>query len=90
MRIGVSSLRAKFGTIGYTCGIHNDTEKRMRSFVTDAERLFADKHIAIVAHQAPQLALDVILKNQTWEQVIENDWRKTDAWQAGWGYETQE
>lgn len=69
---------------------YQDVEKRMRSFVADAEQLFAGKHIAIVAHQAPQLALDVILKGQTWEQAIKNDWRKTGAWQAGWEYEARE
>lgn len=66
---------------------YKDVGERMRSFMADAERLFAGKHIAIVAHQAPQLALDVILKGYTWEQAIENDWRKTGAWQAGWEYE---
>ncbi len=41
------------------------------------------KTIALVAHRAPQLALDVITKNITWEQAIEQDWRKTKNWQLG-------
>jgi len=28
---------------------------------------FANKHVAIVAHKAAQLAFDVLLKNKTWE-----------------------
>jgi broad specificity phosphatase PhoE len=63
-----------------------DVERRMRSFLNDAAHLFPDGHIAIVAHQAPQLALNVILKGKTWEQAIAEDWRKTKAWQAGWEY----
>ncbi len=66
---------------------YKDVEVRMRSFMADVERLFANKHIAIVAHQAPQLALDVILKHQTWQDAIANDWRKTSAWQPGWEYD---
>lgn len=66
---------------------YKDVEKRMRSFLADVSELFADKHIAIVSHQAPQLALDVLIKGQTWQQAIDSDWRKTGAWQAGWEYE---
>ena len=45
------------------------------------------KTIAIVAHRAPQLALEVISKNITWEEANKNDWRKTGDWQPGWTYE---
>lgn len=67
---------------------YKDVEERMKSFLGDLER-FNFEHVAIVAHQAPQLALDVILKNQTWQSAIQNDWRKTKNWQPGWGYELQ-
>jgi alpha-ribazole phosphatase/probable phosphoglycerate mutase len=49
--------------------------------------MFIGAHIAIVAHQAPQLALEVIAKGKTWEEAIKTDWRKTGAWQPGWIYE---
>lgn len=65
---------------------YRDVERRMRSFLKDAADLFPDGHIAIVAHQAPQLALDVILQGKTWKQAIAEDWRKIKAWQAGWEY----
>jgi len=66
---------------------YRDVEARIVSFLKDASRLFFNGHIAIVAHQAPQLALDVLLGGQTWEQAIENDWRKRGTWQPGWEYE---
>ena len=44
------------------------------------------KHIAIVAHKAPQLAFQVITQGKTWEEAIEQDWRKTKSWQPGWEY----
>lgn len=62
-------------------------EQRMQSFLNDVSQLFGYEHIAIVAHQAPQLALDVIVKKQTWQDAIANDWRKTGAWQPGWEYD---
>jgi broad specificity phosphatase PhoE len=67
---------------------YKDVEIRMRSFLNDANHRYKNKHIAIVAHQAPQLALDVIVNNKTWEQAIADDWRKTGAWQPGWNYTT--
>lgn len=65
---------------------YHTVEQRMRRFIADAQTLFPNGHIAIVAHQAPQLALDVIVKDLSWEQAIHQDWRKTGAWQAGWEY----
>jgi len=44
------------------------------------------KSIAIVAHKAPQLALDVIIKKKTWKQAMKEDWRKTKTWKPGWDY----
>lgn len=65
---------------------YQDVEKRIRSFVDNLKESYADKHVGIVAHQAPQLALDVILRGMTWEEAIANDWRKVGAWQPGWEY----
>ncbi len=64
---------------------YNEVEYRIKSFLADLSR-FNYGHIAVVAHQAPQLALDVILKNQSWEEAIANDWRKSQSWQPGWEY----
>ena len=64
-----------------------DVERRMRSLCNELLDKYDGKTIAFVAHKAPQLALDVIIKNMTWEDAIDNDWRKTKAWQPGWTYE---
>ena len=63
-----------------------DVEKRTSDFLEYLKNNYQKKHIAIVAHQAPQLALEVLLKNKTWPQAIAKDWRKKKAWQAGWEY----
>jgi broad specificity phosphatase PhoE len=65
---------------------YKDVEKRLRSFVNFLAEHYEGKHIAIVAHQGPQLALDVILKAKTWPQAIAEDWRLAKAWQPGWAY----
>jgi broad specificity phosphatase PhoE len=65
---------------------YEDVKKRIIDFLKDLEKKYPGKNIAIVAHKAPQLALDVILKNKTWEQAFKEDWRKRKAWQPGWSY----
>lgn len=64
---------------------YKEVENRIKSFLDDIGQLKYD-HIAIVARQAPQLALDVLLKDQSWEESIANDWRKSKTWQPGWEY----
>lgn len=63
-----------------------DVEKRLREFIKFLKENFDEKTVAIVAHRAPQLALEVITKNISWEEAIENDWRKTKNWKPGWEY----
>jgi len=65
---------------------YKDVEKRIRDFLDFLKKDYDNKHIAIVAHRAPQLALDVISKGKTWEQAIKEDWRHKKAWQPGWDY----
>ncbi len=64
-----------------------DVEKRVRSFCNDLLEKYEGKTVALVSHKAPQLAIEVITKGITWENAIENDWRKTKKWQPGWKYE---
>ena len=64
-----------------------DVEKRMREFVSWLKENYDGKCVAIVAHRAPQLALEIISKGITWEEANKNDWRKTGMWQPGWDYE---
>lgn len=63
-----------------------DVEKRMRDFTKFLKENYDGKTVGIVAHRAPQLALEVITKNISWEEAIEKDWRKQKAWQPGWKY----
>lgn len=66
---------------------YEDVKARIADFINHLKQNYPGKSVAVVAHKAPQLALDVLLKGKTWEQAFAEDWRKTGAWQAGWEYE---
>ncbi len=68
---------------------YEDVKSRVASFLEDLKRDYDGKTVAIVAHKAPQLALDVLLKGKSWKQAFEEDWRNTKSWQPGWDYETE-
>lgn len=59
---------------------------RMESFLKHLKTNFEGKHVAIVGHRAPQLALEVILQGVTWEEALAADWRTTKAWKPGFEY----
>ncbi|NUM25355.1 MAG: histidine phosphatase family protein [Candidatus Buchananbacteria bacterium] len=65
---------------------YTDVETRVKNFLDFLKKDYDGKHIAIVAHQAPQLALEVLLGGKTWPQAIDQDWRHTKTWQPGWKY----
>ena len=65
---------------------YEDVEKRIQDFLDFLKENYDGKHVAIVAHKAPQLALDVLIKGKTWKQAFAEDWRKKKAWQPGWEY----
>ncbi len=65
---------------------YRDVEQRMAEFLNFLKEKYPGKHVAIVAHQAPQLALEVLCNHKTWPQAIATDWRKAKAWQPGWEY----
>ena len=65
---------------------YEDVKERILSFLSDIKQKYDGKHVAIVGHKAPQLALDVLLKDMTWEEAFKNDWRKNGKWQPGWVY----
>lgn len=65
---------------------YRDVEKRIRDFLSDLLKKYPNKNIAIVSHEAPQLALEVILNGKTWEQSIKDNWRPKGKWQPGWDY----
>jgi alpha-ribazole phosphatase/probable phosphoglycerate mutase len=65
---------------------YEDVKDRLESFIDFLKENYDGKSVAIVAHKAPQLVLDVLLKNKTWEQAFSDDWRKVKAWRPGWDY----
>ncbi|MFZ1020101.1 MAG: histidine phosphatase family protein [Minisyncoccia bacterium] len=66
---------------------YEDVKNRVADFLKFLKSNYDGKSVAMVAHKAPQLALDVLLKGKTWEQALAEDWRKTKAWQPGWEYQ---
>jgi alpha-ribazole phosphatase/probable phosphoglycerate mutase len=67
---------------------YKDVERRIKSFLDNLYERHIGKNVALVAHRAPQLALDVLLKGKTWEQAIKEDWRLAHPrdWRPGWEY----
>jgi broad specificity phosphatase PhoE len=65
---------------------YEDVKARVSDFLEFLEKNYDGKHIAIVAHKAPQLALDVLIHGKSWQQALAEDWRKAKAWRPGWEY----
>lgn len=65
---------------------YEDVKARISDFLDYLKKNYDDKSVAIVAHKAPQLALDVLVDGKSWEKAFEDDWRKRKAWQPGWQY----
>jgi glycyl-tRNA synthetase len=63
-----------------------DVEHRIQEFLNYLFKNFKGKNVAIVAHKAPQLAIEVLLNKKTWSEAIADDWRKVGRWQPGWEY----
>lgn len=65
---------------------YEDVKARVKDSLDFLKEEYDGKHIAIVAHKAPQHALNVLLKGMTWDETFAIDWRKTKSWQPGWDY----
>src|SRR3989344_599033 len=65
---------------------YEDVKARMADFLEMLKKDYDGKSVAIVAHKAPQLSLDVLLKGLTWKEALAGDWRKTKACKPGWSY----
>ena len=66
---------------------YDDVKERMCDFLRDMKHNYDGKSVALVAHQAPQLALDVLLNEKSWEQAFHDDWRSSGTWRPGWVFE---
>lgn len=65
---------------------YEDVKARVALFLEFLKKNYDGKSVAIVAHKAPQLSLDVLINGKTWKQALAEDWRKTKSWQPGWNY----
>ncbi len=65
-------------------------EKRIRDFLDCLLEKHQGEKVALVAHQAPQLSLEVLTEGKSWEQAIAEDWREVGEWQPGWKYEVKD
>lgn len=63
-----------------------DVENRIKDFLLFLTENYDGKSVALVAHKAPQLAIEKIVRGYSWEEALEKDWRNTKAWQPGWKY----
>ncbi|MEK7098875.1 MAG: histidine phosphatase family protein [Patescibacteria group bacterium] len=83
----VEPLQEKMVTERFPNGeSYEDVKARMSDFLSDLKKNYDGKRVAIVAHKAPQLALEVLLQGKSWEQSFKDDWRKVKAWQPGWDF----
>jgi fused signal recognition particle receptor len=67
---------------------YSDVEERIRLFLNDIYEKYRGKHVALVSHRNPQLAIEVLLLGKSWKQAEEDDWRGKEPkeWQPGWDY----
>ena len=65
---------------------YEDIKARIADFLQFLKTNYDGKNVAVVAHKAPQLALEVLLNGKTWKQALAEDWRKTKSWKPGWAY----
>lgn len=63
-----------------------EVEERIRDFLDELKQRHDGEKIAFIAHQAPQLALEVVTEEKSWQEAIEDDWRKNGEWKPGWKY----
>lgn len=66
---------------------YENVKSRVADFLEFLKKNYDGKNVAMVAHKATQLSLDVLLKGKTWKEALAEDWRKQKAWQPGWKYE---
>jgi len=65
---------------------YHDVKRRMVEFLQEIYPKYQNQHVAIIAHQATQFALERIANGKSWPEIIADDWRKTKSWQPGWDY----
>ncbi len=69
---------------------YKDVQKRIEDLLKDLAHKYPGKRLALLAHQAPQLSLNVLLNGMSWQEAFRKDWRNTKSYQHGWDYEFKE
>lgn len=65
---------------------YQEVAYRVSDFIATLKGTHQNERVAIVSHQAPQLALEVIIHKKSWQEALDNDWRKTGNWSPTWNY----
>lgn len=65
---------------------YKEVEVRIKSFLNDMKLFHKNDYIAIIGHEATQLAMEVIINKKSWDQVIKENWRSKGEWKPGWPY----
>jgi broad specificity phosphatase PhoE len=66
---------------------YEDVKTRLADFLEFLKSNYDGKNVSVVAHKAPQIAMEVLTNNKTWKQALVEDWRKTKSWKPGWEYQ---
>lgn len=64
---------------------YEDTAKRMKAFLDDLAKKYADKKIMIIGHRATQYGLEHWIKDIPLLEAVTAPWQ----WQPGWRYELE-
>lgn len=63
-----------------------DVQFRVQDLLNELKGAYYNKSVAFVSHFAPNLALDILLKENTWEEALKKDWHQAMSWLPGWVY----
>jgi len=56
---------------------YKNVEERISSSIELLKQNYQNSHIAVVSHNAPQLALEVLINQKSWFEAFDSDWRNT-------------
>ncbi|MEM8845490.1 MAG: histidine phosphatase family protein [Bacteroidota bacterium] len=65
---------------------YEEVAHRVSDFIATLKVIHQNERVAIISHHAPQLALEVIVHNKSWQEALDNDWRNTGNWSPTWNY----
>jgi len=79
----VDEVKEKFIDVAFPNGeSFKDTNRRMKSFLTDLLDRYNSKRVMIIGHRATQYALECFVNGLSLKEAITASWK----WQPGWVY----